>query len=157
MKSHLFFHVLTLTLLSTASGCAVANDTAAEALGATASAYSTGPAALPRWSRVPTEATSEVWLVDGQVGLSFERVERQGRDEQGNARTECTALYATKAKATIYTGTLAQLPRSGGTGTLAVVDTVGTVYGSGPRKNTAFDNLTFRPSLRPGTGQAGLT
>jgi hypothetical protein len=157
MKLCLLSCLSTLSLLALASGCAVADDATPDALGVNTSAYSTAPAALPGWPRVPAEAKSEAWLIDGQVGLTFERVERKGRDESGNARPECTALYATKAKATIYTDTLAQVPRSGGTGSLAVVDGIGSPSGSGTRKNAAFDNLTFRPSQRPGSGEPGLT
>jgi hypothetical protein len=157
MQHRLFTCFSTISLLVMASGCAVANDPTPETLGVAAAAYSTAPAALPGWPRIPAEAKSEAWLIDGQVGLSFERAERRGRDEQGNARPECTAVYATKAKATIYTGTLAQLPRSGGTGSIAVVDGIGSAFGSGTRNNPAFDNLAFRPAARVGTGEPGLT
>lgn len=135
--------------LVTACNGAPANEDEAS----TGSDAFTATPTLAGWPLIPSEGQTDVWLVDGEVSLRFERVERQGIDDQGKSRPECQAVVASKAKLFVYNG-LGPSPTA--SVSISVEDTVRSATSQGARKNPAFDNLTFKPGFRPGTGESAM-
>jgi hypothetical protein len=128
---------------------AVADDEA----GAAEAAFTATPT-LQGWPLIPEEASTEAWLVDGEVSIRYKRAVRRGLDEQGRSRPECEAVVASDVQLLVYAAPVSTLPKVTASFELSVEDTVSTAFGQGTHDNTTFERLEFVDGFRPGTGEA---
>jgi len=149
-KSLSLIMIATATSLATACSVAPTNDD--DATTGSEDSFTATPT-LAGWPLIPSEGETDVWLVDGQVSLRFERAERPGIDDQGNSRPECQAVVASNARLFVY-NVFGPAPTA--SVSVSVENTVQSATSLGSRKNHAFDNLAFNPGTRPISGESAM-